>query len=138
MEIKNKKAWLRIIEAFIAVLMVLGVILVIISKQNSEASRADEITKLQKQILDYVSRDEGLRNEVLSGNANLPQINALVNRTIPPWIAYNVSLCKPQDICTIPFYKQNITQEVYTNEILIVANLTTYKAWKLKLFFWEK
>jgi hypothetical protein len=136
MEIKNKKGWLRIVEAFIAVLMVLGVILVIISKQNSEASRADEITKLQRQILDYVSRDEGLRAEVLSNNTS--GVDQLVNRTIPTWIAYNVSICNPDAICTIDFYGKNITQEVYTNEILVVANLTTYNAKKLKLFFWEK
>ncbi len=139
--IENKKAWLRIIEAFIAIMMILGVIMVLISRQSSQSSRENEITSLQGQILDYISRNDTLRAEVLSGNTALPKITSFVNRTIPPWIEYRILSCLPNDICNIPLYAQNITQEVYTNEILIVANLTYYQpesARKLKLFFWEK
>jgi hypothetical protein len=90
---------------------------------------------MQNQILDYVSRDEVLRAQVLSGNP--AGVNALVNRTVPSWLNYSVRICDPGAICPNK-YGYIPEKEVYTNEILIVANLTKYNATKLKLFFWEK
>ena len=43
----NKKAWLRIVEAFLAILIILSTILIIISRQDNNADISEEVYEKQ-------------------------------------------------------------------------------------------
>jgi hypothetical protein len=133
---KNKKGIIRIIEAFVAVMIVLSVVLIIISRQRVEVSRSDELVKLQKQIIDYVKITDSLRSEILVRNT--AGVTLLVNNTVPPWLNYSIRACDVNEICSNPM--GIIPKQVYVNELIIAANRTYYpgNATRLVLYFWEK
>lgn len=133
---KNKKGIIRIIEAFVAVMIVLSVVLIIISRQRVEVSRSDELVKMQKQIIDYVKITESLRSEILVGKTS--GVDLLVNNTVPLWINYSIRVCDVSQICSNP--AGIIPKQVYANELIIAANRTYYpgNATRLVLYFWEK
>jgi len=138
-KIEGKKGWIRIVEAFAAILLILTVVLLILSRQRSDNLRADEITKLERYVLDYVSEDDTLRAYALSGNAL--GIENGVKELIPTWLNYQIRTCYVnktyEDICAFDGIRPS--EQVYANEVLIVANLTHYQnATKVKLFLWEK
>lgn len=138
--IKNKRGWLRIVEAFMAIIIILGVVLVLNQRaQTSSANIAEEIPRLEKNILDFVSQDSSLRSQVLSGN--LSGVDNIVKVMIPAGYSYAIRNCTVNatynPICSLDFY---IPQEVYADDTLIAANLTYFQpqeAKKLKIFIWR-
>ncbi len=138
--IKNKQGWLRIVEAFISVMLIMGVVLVVVSKAQPKTSTADEIRRIQKYALDYVTNDETLRNQILSGN--LMGVNDKLKSIIPGNLNYLIRVCNFNDVCSFTNGSKGIivSTEVYSDEAPIFANLTYYdpaNPKKLKLFFWE-
>ncbi|MEK6886000.1 MAG: hypothetical protein AABX17_03475 [Nanoarchaeota archaeon] len=138
---QSKNGWLRIVEAFISVLLVMGVVLIIIERNQPEISAADEIGKLQKYVLDYVTTDEILRSQVIGGY--LGGVNDKLKVIIPVNFNYSIRVCNYNEICSLSNGSMSFVisdTEVYSDEALIFANLTYYNpldAKKLKLFFWE-
>ncbi len=137
--IQNKKAWLRIFEAFIAIMFIFGVMLVIVSKQKVEPNTGEELLKLQKNILDSLTRDEVIRGDVLNGN--VVNINSKLALMIPTGINYSVSICDSGLVCPINSSLVSgevlSSKEIYSSEVLILSNSTSFAGKKLKLFFWR-
>ncbi len=132
---KGKQAWLRIVEAFIAVLLVMTVMLVVMSRNQPSISSADEIGKLQTYTLDYVANDELLRGQVLSGN--LSGADEKVKSVIPQNYNYSLRICNYSEVCALGF---NVPGEIYSKETVLFANLTYYNpgnVTKLKMFWWK-
>ena len=136
----TKRAWLRIFEAFVAVLIVFGVVLVLLARQRVvEVSVTQQTSDAMSKVLEYVSRDDRLRAEVLVGN--LSGVDALMKNVAPGGMSYTLKNCTYNSICA---YNEGMSGclvrgEVYSQERLIVANLT-YKpeeAVKLKIFMWK-
>jgi len=133
---KNKKAWLRIVEAFISIMLIFTVLMIIVARQQISESREDELVRLQRFVLKQIIEDTELRNQVLNNDTS--GVKDYVNNTLPNWIDYNIKICKYNDICGLGYYVEG---EIYTDEVLIVSNLTYFNpdhAYKLKLFFWER
>jgi hypothetical protein len=134
--VKNKKGWIKILEAFIAIVLIVSTMLIIFSNQKKQVDRPEEMSVLLSSTLDVVSRDDSLRSQILANDAS--GVNITIEKIIPSWIAYSSKICNYNDICSNP--AGYIDKAVYSEEILVVANLTyianTPK--KLKIFFWEK
>ena len=131
MNINIKKAWIRIVEAFIAIMIVLGVVLVLIVRQsNTAGTSAEEMQNMMSDVLNYVGRDDALRAQVLANN--LSGVCGLMQKVAPKGVSYDVMNCIPEQICTLPCY---IEKDIYTNERLIVGNLS--QATNLKIFMWK-
>lgn len=127
----NKKAWLRIVEAFLAILIILGVLIFIYSGITERPSKSEEIYNLEKIILDEISFSDSLRNAVLSEKLDI--VSAYVgDRLDGTSFNYSVRICELDDICNLPFYQK----EYYAKDVPIVANLSTYNPKKVKLFIW--
>lgn len=132
----NKKGWLRIFEAFLAIVILISVILIVLNNRRAVYDKEEEILNLQANILEYVKSDDAIRSQVLSNN--ITGVENKIKNVIPDWINYSARVCNYDDICSLGFY---VPKDVYTNEVLIAANLTYYnpdEAKKVKLFFWEK
>ena len=131
---RDKKAMLRILEAFIAIMLILSVVLILMYRQRADFGNQDEIARLQRDILNFISKDDSLRGQVLSNQ--LYGVNETVNLLIPYGYKYYLRVCNYDHICSLGCY---VKDEVYGYETLIVANLTHYnpeQAKKLKLFMW--
>lgn len=129
---KNKKAWLRIVEAFMAVLIVASV-LIILAVRVPKQDKTESIHNIQRSILEQISLNDTLRGEILQNKED--ETRAFVNKTLPVYLNFTIRICGVTEICGMPFY---IEKEIYGDEILITANLTSYQPKKLKLFVWEK
>ena len=127
----NRRGWLRIVEAFIGVLIVMSVLLILMTRQD-DTDQEGEILKIERHILDQVSQSEALREEVLRGD--LSTVEILVEESLPEDYSYVVKTCNVGEICALNFY---VDAEVYTEEVLITSTLETYSPMILKLFFWH-
>jgi len=132
-KMKNKKAWLRIFEAFVAILLVLGVLIVMVTRSYSNKGGGESIQETQRFILEQISANDELRKDILQEN------NAHVNETIVSMIPshwnFETRICNLSAVCGMSNY---IEKDVYADEILITGNLTFYNPKKLRLFVWMK
>ena len=136
--IRNKRGWIRIVEAFIAIMMIFAALLIIISKQGPNEDYKEEIIKLQSSILTQISQDDRLRSEIL--NNNVSGTEKYIAEVIPQNLNFSVNVCDSLSVCPVN-YSYVLNKEVYSDEVLIAANLTYYNetnAKKLKIFFWEE
>lgn len=131
----NKKGWLRIVEAFMAIILIMAVLLVIIQKQRVAINDTSEIQVKQRDIINMIVRDDSLRAEILSWKAT--QTNEKVKYLVPAGYNYSIELCNYTQFCALNF---TVPTTVYSDETIIVSNLTHYvpnEAVKIKLFFWR-
>ncbi|MBS3093145.1 hypothetical protein J4456_01030 [Candidatus Pacearchaeota archaeon] len=133
---KNKKAWLRIVEAFIAILLIATVILYIYPQINKQNTSSEGIYDMQKKILDFVSNDQGMRAEAVRGEHIL--IDAFIVKNLPSNWDFKINICKVNEICNdgIPLDK-----DVFVSESLISATVTDYPGkttTKIRFFIWRR
>ena len=136
MSLKNKKAWIRIVEAFIAIMLIMAAFIVIMNKQKIKGNFEEQISSLENSILVSISRDDYLRGKVLIRNET--SVGNYVSTLVPASLDSKIRICDYEDLCSLGF---NIDNEVYSDEVLIVANLTYYPSGnmtKLKIFMWRK
>ncbi|MBT4136234.1 hypothetical protein HOD75_02060 [archaeon] len=132
---KEKKAWLRIVEAVIAIMIVISAVTIIISRQNTSVDISDVVYDRQEQILNVISKNDVLRTEILAENN--AGVDNYITQVIPPSWEFSTNICEPNAICSNPD-QTVIDKDVYTSEILVASNLTDYTPKKLRLFSWGK
>ncbi len=132
MQKKDIKAWLRIVEAIIAILIVMGVVLVVLSRQNYGFDADERIYETQRQVLNIISKNNGLRTYVLTGNN--AEINNAISDMVPTTWNYTVEICELDSICSSVLTPND--KEVYVTEIVITSTLDDYGPKKLRFFVW--
>ncbi len=144
---RNKKGWMRILEATIAVLLVTGVLLFVYSEHNLSSKGIDGYaSNLQKKILKDISSNVTLRNFVLNDSildSNSPEflkLNNFVNSSIPqPPFNYSLNICNLGNPCKLDsqVFQDTLSYEIHSEEIIISANIIKYSPRKVRLFLWE-
>ncbi len=163
-KIRNKKAWIRIVEAFIAILLIMGVLLIVINKGYIRENEIPlEIYEKELSILRGIELNEMFRSYILqanktghdpnSGESPLPiewddftndpphegldEIKNEIKNEIPDYLDCEAKVCVLSADCILN--KNFETQkDIYVQSIAIVANLEIYSPRQLKLFCWEK
>jgi len=134
---KNKKAWLRIVEAFIAILLIAGVLSFIFINKVQKPGREEAIKQTQRIILDEIENDNSLRRAVLS--ADNDTIKVVISKRLPNYLDFTIRNCELDGVCGLPNLAETYTKnEIFADEVIISANLTQFTPRKLKLFIWEK
>lgn len=144
----NKKGFIKIIEAFIAVLLVAGVLLFVVVKNNPQFSIEEKVIDLEKSVLNEIARNEGYRERILQLNEDIEITETTLIELTEIWSTINfriqssnlnldfrIKVCQLDVICPLSNYPD---KDVYTYSVAITSNLTTYKPKQLKLFAWEK
>lgn len=130
----GKKAWVRIVEATIASLIIIGFILVMMSRQQTTTPNiSDEIYEKQRSILDVISKNESLRDAILMNDKTA--VNSAIEKRIPSSWGFTTNICELNMVCSgdVPY-----DREVYATEIVISSTLTKYDPKKLRFFVWMK
>lgn len=128
-KMRNKKAWLRIAEAFIAILLIAGVLIYLYSNA-SKSSKSEQIYSIEKTILNDIASDDALRSDIL--NNNIDNARNFAFKRIPSGYSFELKICEVNDICNLNTYKE----EVYSSEKVISSTLQKYNPKKLKIFMW--
>jgi hypothetical protein len=141
--IKNKKGWIRIVEAFTMILILTGVFLIILNK-NPSIDFSQEIYEKEKEILMDIQLNNSLRESVLSPDIeNLPielsgfsaDLKNKIDDKTPNDLECGAKICILDDECIL---SNSVEKDTYTQEVIITSTLSTYSPRKLKLFCWEK
>jgi len=148
MVIKNKRGWITVLEATIAVMLISGVLMVVYVRQGGEESQVqDYIFSLQKQVLSDISSRTDLRIFVLENNETA--LNSFVQSKIPPAYSYSVKLCDlgdDYDHCLLneTEVRETRDKDLFAEETIISSELdpnnpgdSTYEPRKVRLFVWE-
>jgi hypothetical protein len=130
--VKGKRGWIRIVEAFIAILLVTGVMLYLYNTQIGPSRRAEQLYNFQKTILDEIALNDVYRTAVLAENEET--IHNFVASRMVPGFEFKVRICDVGDICGLSFYEE----ELYSSDRIISATLETFEPKKVKIFMWRE
>ena len=134
---KNKKAWLKIVEAFLAVMILLSAVLILSSRQIDVEDSSDQIIETQNKILSIISKNNTLRANVISGiPADKIKVDNAIESMLSPSLDFNTSICDISVVCNSVDLPTD--REVYAREVIITSTLDKYKLKKLRLFVWMK
>ena len=144
MMIKNKKAWIRIVEAFVAILLIMGVLLIVMDKGYFKREDISaEIYKIEISILREIQLDNELREEILSANPPvewddsdfpLETKNKIISR-LPNYLDCEAKICTINETCV---FDKVFDKDIYAQSVSIIAGLIEYNPRQLKLFCWIK
>lgn len=144
----SKKGWLRVVEAFLSALLIIVIlVLVSVNQQNSKQSGdSAQFYNLEVSAIRGIELNSTLRSEVIAvPDASLPinsetdpatlsEIISAINSKIPSSLSCEVQICKPDSICD---YWKDTAVSIYSQQVLVTANLTNYDPKKLKIFCWK-
>ncbi len=136
---KNKKAWIRIVEALIGIMIIMSAVLFLVSKQTAKSDISEEVYEKQRQILEAISNNEEMRKQIIEEpeEDKTKLADAYILKNLPNTWASKTIICDIDKICApeeIP-----TDRDIYVSETIISATLTNYqKSSKLMFFIWRK
>jgi hypothetical protein len=137
----NKKGFLKIIEAVIAVLVILGAVLIISS--NREVPEAKSLDRILPPLLDELAQNRTLRESIIN-NDEEPNENAIAEslktKINNPSLEYSVEICDLTESCYLEPYPADLDGSVFASERIISADIKTenFNPKKIKVFLWKK
>jgi hypothetical protein len=146
--VMNKRGWMRILEATVAVLIVSGVLIVLYSRQVDRGMEpAEYFHGLQGRVLMDISSNSDLRLMVLGDMEQ--SLTYFVDRKIPLAFSYFLRICDlggAGDFCKIDdaaIVGATQDKEIFVEEAIISADLgdgdsAVYAPKKVRLFIWEE
>lgn len=135
--IRNKKGWIKVLEAFISIVLLLGLLFVIVNTQERKNSDEIHMIKIER-IIEDIRINETLRNEIII-QSNLPihSNQSGFSQTLKNFIesknydGCSMGICESNDSCDL---LENIKGEVFTKESFFVGNDEMFSPRKLKIF----
>ncbi len=141
---KNKKGWIRLVEVFVSIVLLAGVLLIVATNNSSNKSTLEEeVTQKEIAILRDIQLNNQMRTQILDvpqGNlpiegeafsSQLPDVNNRINSLTPANLECRTKLCTLNDACIINW---NPEGNLYAKSSMISADLDTYLPRQLKIF----
>jgi len=129
----NKKAWLRIVEAFLAIMIVLSGMIILLSREKSDSGDSERIYEKQREILSIISKNDSLRGLVIEGKNE--ELRVFIQKVMPRIYGFNVSTCEIDMICSADTPND---REIFVTESVITSTLEDYSPKKLRFFVWRE
>jgi acyl-CoA synthetase (AMP-forming)/AMP-acid ligase II len=136
--VKNKKGWIKIAEAFLAILLLMGIILVIVNQNYSKDIKSSIETRTEE-ILRGIQATPEFRKQILeisqlplnSSDASFPEdIKNYTQQNSPAVTTCFLKICTTTSDCLF----EEMEKEVYSFESLILSNNQTYAPRKIRIF----
>ena len=137
MDTGNKKGWIKIVEAFIAVLLVAGVLLVVINRGYvGRTDISEQVYQAELAVLREIELDSKLRKQILEadidGEVPANVVNK-INERMPDYLTCESKICELKVICEMDRY---IDKDVYAQSVAIATEGDNPNFRQLKLFCW--
>ena len=138
--IKDKKGWIKVIEAFIAIALFTGMLFLLLQGDPLRQEKKDFIELKQREILSAIQINDTLRNDILnfsdfeldSNDTEFPEsLRNFIDENMYSNIKCYLKICLIDSSCEI---MSDASLEVYAKDILITSTLTTYTPRRLKMF----
>jgi hypothetical protein len=133
----NKRGFLRIAEAGIAIMIILTAILINI--KDLKSLKEPDYSETARDILKEVANDESLRTEIINAGSYTPNVESFVDGRLPDYLKFELRGCDINNVCGQSSYQG----DVYSGERIISAYTDIYSignnpSVKLRLFIWEE
>ncbi len=137
----NKRGWIRIIEAVVAILIIMGLVFVAVDKGEIRGNSGTKIYSAETAILREIQTDATMRNSVLNaeipveeGEEEFPSlISEHINSRIPSYLDCTSKICWLNNSCELNDAPEKNT---YVSSVAITVNLYKYEPRQIKLFCW--
>jgi uncharacterized membrane protein len=137
--VKNKKGWLRIFEATIAILLIFGAILLIYQGKRTD-NDTSYIKDLQGNILSEIAQNNYLRMEIVNDSLEKRNVTQFIRERLPSNWDFNFSICNVTGLCE--FQEEYPNTDVFAQERVIAGVLSEdqySEDWRrIRLFVWKK
>ncbi len=136
--IKNKRAWVAVIEAVLGILILFTFVMVILSRNNANNEQGSAMD-FQALFLNEIENNQELRNNILSNDE--VDINNSLRIFLQKFnMNYNLDVCikNMQDNSRCPLYINS--KEIIAYDYFVAANKdsSSFEPKKLKIFLWRK
>jgi hypothetical protein len=140
----NKKGWIRIVEATIAILIIISVLLSISKIRQNKLER--DLSENINPLLTEIAKNTTTREIILEDNDSSFIAESTIRNFVTtklkvfPYIENNVTICGLNESCGyLEFYPSNVKGNVYAGFRIISSVLTNTKPpKKVNLFLWIK
>jgi|GEM_PF-1760428 len=139
--IKSKKGWLRIIEATIAILLIIGSVILVIEK--NKPSTQDDLTERFSNLLEEAVKNPELRESITDNSKKENKEDDLGEYLLPKidsgLFSFKTAVCDISLECPAPDGIPS-NKEIYTSERLVTAAPASqnYNPQRVRLFVWGK
>jgi len=140
---KNKRGWIKVVEAVVAIVLLSAVVLIVIGDLNTgESDFSTRIHDLEVSILREIQLDYTLREwtvntteEVEGDDAGFPiSIKAKITSETPSDLTCEAKICVPGSSCLLASPPDG---NVYSEGVIITSTINVYNPRVLKIFCWE-
>ena len=141
---KHKRGWLRIFEAGVAILILVGVLLVVYARGRGGYDLEEQMYKLQKEVLRDISLDRDLRTAAFSDDE--ATLTNFADEKIPDSFNFKIRICDVtganEEVLPCKM-EQYVAKDVYVEEIILGAVFGTdlgvggFSPKRVRLFIWE-
>ncbi|MDP3966613.1 MAG: hypothetical protein Q8Q04_03715 [archaeon] len=135
----NKKGWIKIVEAFLAVVFLLGILMIILTQYHYSDEEKSLLEENNYEILVGIETNISLRNSAFT--ASLPSysnesgfplnLKTYLDKNMLKNEFCFLYICSLDDVCLL---KEEINKDVYSSEILLFSSTSSYSPRKLKVF----
>lgn len=144
--VNGKKAWVRIVEAFLAILVITSAFAFIYVSENQKQRDANYIYSLEDNLLESIASnpefreiifatnisEAGEKSIVRDENTNNDKIENYTRENVPANLDFELKVCEIKS-CIITSDKN-----VYYRERILSSNLTSILTRKIALFAFER
>ncbi len=145
----NKKGWIKIVEAFLAILLVATIVILIIGRTDFKKEGSKErINNALILILRDVETNGASRQEIVDTDGEIDwddegfpeDVKDRIEERKPSWIECVAKICGPASDCVLSDEKANELKEenIYTKASVISSTIDTFNPRQLKIFCWEE
>jgi hypothetical protein len=138
----NKRGWIRVVEAFAAILLLAAVILAVVNTASTSTDITSKVYDDERIILESVQFDSSLKASVMSvANSSLPiniddpgfpaDVKAKITSMTPGYLTCTANLCRIDDACLL---EDAPNKDIYSLSAGFFANLDTNIPRKMVLY----
>ena len=135
----NKRGWIRIVEASVAILLILGALLLVNRQQTS--IEEEDLSSKARDILDEMFRQEIYRESFLSEPVDFTDADNYVKDIIDENVyGFEFRICEKDDVCSLENYPPNAGDGIYGAERIIAGSIIEDGETPIiivKLFIWR-
>ncbi len=135
----QKKGWMRIMEAIIAVLILSSVLIILYINNSPRASYSGIILDSQTKILTGIALNDPIRNATVFGNSTLApmELREYINYSLADNFDFCVKVCNLDELTCLC---ENIdtNNEIFVEDRIIGGNVYNSTSKLVRLYVWEK
>jgi len=138
---KNNKGWIRIVESFIAVLIVIGAAIIVVGGGIQIEGISEKVYDIEISILREIQLNNTLRSEILETSGIIewdnfpPKTKNKIENRLVSWLECAAQICPVESPCLL---EGEAEKSIYAQSVLITSTLDTFNPRQLKLFCWER